>query len=215
MKRLAVFISGNGSNLQAIIDAIESGSLAAQIAVVVSDQPEAFGLTRAKRHNIPILVQTKQDYPKREDYDQALIEALASYEVDVIALAGFMRILSPGFVQRFVGQLVNIHPSLLPKYRGLHTHRQVIENGDSLHGATVHFVTEELDGGPIIAQEQLSVIAGESEQDLKNRVHQIEHHLYPTVLHWLTQDRVVLTNGSVYMDGFALPETGHNLSNHT
>lgn len=188
--KIAVLISGNGSNLQAIIDAIESKNLQAEIAVVVSDQPTAFGLQRAQRHAIGTEVLSAKSFKNREEYDVALQKLLDNYKPDLIVLAGFMRILSPGFVQHYQGKLINIHPSLLPKHRGLHTHEKVLAAGETEHGVTIHFVTEELDGGPIIVQESIPVSSNETVESLKERIHAIEHHLYPKVIQDFVENKI-------------------------
>lgn len=180
--RLAVLISGNGSNLQAIVDAIEAKTLDATIVCVISNNPDAYGLERAQKANIPTHVLNHRNYAQREDYDAALQSLLDSYQPHLIILAGFMRILSPGFVAAYAGRILNIHPSLLPKYPGLHTHEQVLANGDKEHGCTVHLVTADLDEGPIIKQAQLSVLTSDTLESLKQRVHALEHILYPQAI---------------------------------
>lgn len=179
---IVVLISGNGSNLQAIIDAIESGNINAKIACVISDKPDAYGLQRAAKHQIPCEVVVKNINETREQYDMRLVSVINHYQPELIVLAGFMRILSKNFVEAYNGKLINIHPSLLPKYPGLHTHKQVLQNGDSEHGCTIHYVTEEVDGGPIIAQAKLQVNPDDTEETLKQRVHVLEHQLYPEVI---------------------------------
>ncbi|MCB1615688.1 MAG: phosphoribosylglycinamide formyltransferase, partial [Pseudomonadales bacterium] len=160
MKRIAVLISGGGSNLQSIIDATRQHKINAEIAVVISNKAEAFGLTRARQANINTEVLDHHDYPTREAFDQVLVDRLESYQPDLIVLAGFMRILTPVFVDAFHGRTMNIHPSLLPAYPGLHTHKRAIDAGDHRAGATVHFVTRELDGGPHIIQASVPILPG-------------------------------------------------------
>jgi len=198
--RIVVLISGNGSNLQAIIDAIAKGQILAEIMAVISNQPEAYGLQRARSADIPSEVLSYADYNDREKYDQALMNCIDRYQPDLIVLAGFMRILSDGFVNHYLGRMINIHPSLLPKYKGLHTHRRVLQAGDSEHGATVHFVTPELDSGPVILQGKTSVQAMETEQQLTSRIHQIEHIIYPQTITWFAQGRLGLSSNSVLLD---------------
>ena len=179
---LVILISGNGSNLQAIIDAIESDTLDAKIKAVISNRADAFGLERAAKHNIqPIVIDHKQ-FSDRRSFDIELEKSIEQLKPNLVVMAGFMRILSPEFVRHFAGRLINIHPSLLPKYRGLNTHARVLEAGDSEHGVSIHFVTEELDGGPLIAQEKIPVLPNDTPESLEERIHQLEHRLYPAVL---------------------------------
>ncbi|KZZ24464.1 phosphoribosylglycinamide formyltransferase, partial [Alcanivorax sp. HI0083] len=153
-----------------------------------------------------------RDYPDREQFDQAMIEVLTPYAPDTVVLAGFMRILSAVFVRHYAGQLINIHPSLLPKYRGLNTHARALEAGDSEHGCSIHFVTEELDGGPLIAQAPIAVHANDTVDSLSKRVQQREHLLYPQVLQWRAQARLELTDNGVVLDGKPLPAQGYTLA---
>jgi len=180
--KVVVLISGNGSNLQAIIDAIEAGQLNVEIACVISDKADAYGLQRAEKHQIPTEILTKQTQETREQYDERLITLIQQYQPELIVLAGFMRILSKYFVETFTGKIINIHPSLLPKYPGLHTHQQVLQNGDTEHGCTIHYVTEDVDAGEIIAQAKLTVNSDDTEETLKQRVHALEHQLYPATI---------------------------------
>jgi len=210
--QLAVLISGSGTNLQAIMDAQKAGTLDAEIAVVFSNRANAAGLERAAQAGIPTASLDHRDYPNREQFDQAMIEVLTPYAPDTVVLAGFMRILSAVFVRHYAGQLINIHPSLLPKYRGLNTHARALEAGDSEHGCSIHFVTEELDGGPLIAQAPISVHANDTVDSLSKRVQQREHLLYPQVLQWRAQDRLALTDNGVVLDGKPLPAQGYALA---
>ena len=181
--RVVCLISGDGSNLQALIDWQQKGLLGnAEIVGVVSNKAEAFGLECAKRANIATTVLSHQRYPDRYEFDRALMLVIDDYEADLIVLAGFMRILTTRFVHHYANRLVNIHPSLLPKYKGLNTHRRAIEAGDSTAGATVHWVTEELDSGGIIRQVEVPIHAHDSEDSLKQRVLEAEHDLYPAVI---------------------------------
>lgn len=197
---LAVFLSGNGSNLQAIIDAIDAQTLNARIVVVVSDIPQAYGLQRAQEHQLVTRILEKSAYPNRATYDLALAEIVHQYQVDLIVLAGFMRILSPGFVQQFTGKIINIHPSLLPLYPGLHTHERALENQDKEHGLSIHFVTEALDAGPMIAQARCAVLPEDNPETLKQRVQRMEHLAYPQVLQWFADQRLHLKANTVFFD---------------
>lgn len=188
--RLAVLISGNGSNLQALIDACDTGTLDADITLVISNRPNAFGLERARRAGIETAVIDHRQFPDRAGFDRALAERLEQAEVDWIVLAGFMRILTPEFVQRFLGRMINIHPSLLPRHPGLDTHARALEAGDEEHGATVHFVTPTVDAGPAILQGRLAVKPGESAEALQQRVHEMEHRIYPQAVAWLVSGKV-------------------------
>jgi phosphoribosylglycinamide formyltransferase-1 len=210
--QLAVLISGSGTNLQAIMDAQKAGTLDAEIAVVFSNRANAAGLERAAQAGIPTASLDHRDYPDREQFDQAMIEVLTPYAPDTVVLAGFMRILSAVFVRHYAGRLINIHPSLLPKYRGLNTHARALEAGDSEHGCSIHFVTEELDGGPLIAQAPIAVHANDTVDSLSMRVQQREHLLYPQVLQWRAQDRLALTDNGVILDGKPLPAQGYTLA---
>jgi len=210
--QLAVLISGSGTNLQAIMDAQKAGTLDAEIAVVFSNRANAAGLERAAQAGIHTASLDHRDYPDREQFDQAMIEVLTPYAPDTVVLAGFMRILSAVFVRHYAGQLINIHPSLLPKYRGLNTHARALEAGDSEHGCSIHFVTEELDGGPLIAQAPIAVHANDTVDSLSKRVQQREHLLYPQVLQWRAQDRLELTDNGVLLDGKPLPAQGYALA---
>lgn len=201
MLKIAVLISGSGSNLQAIIDAIEGGSLKAEICGVLSNRVDAYGLVRAQQHGIPTAVITHGDFPDRASFDQALMRQIDSWQVNIVVLAGFMRILTPEFVLHYENRLLNIHPSLLPKYKGLHTHRRALEAGDTVHGCSVHFVTAELDGGPVIAQAQVPVQADDSEASLTERVHKSEHRLYPRVLGWLADGSLRFQDGQLFFQG--------------
>jgi phosphoribosylglycinamide formyltransferase-1 len=187
---LVVLISGRGSNLKAILDAIRSGAIPATVKAVISSRVDADGLQIAHRHNIDTLALDPADYPLREDYDRALQGLIDLFEPDLVLLAGFMRILSPAFVQHYRGRMINIHPSLLPALRGLDTHRRALEAGLSEHGASVHFVTEELDGGPVIIQARVPVLAGDTPATLAARVLTEEHRLYVQALRLLAEKRL-------------------------
>ena len=202
---LVVLISGSGSNLQAIIDGAEA-NLPVDIRAVVSNRADAFGLERARRAGIATEVLSHGDFPDRESYDRALAERVEAHGPGLVILAGFMRILTPGFVRRFEGRMLNIHPSLLPRYRGLHTHRRALEAGDSVHGASVHFVTDELDGGPLIIQAEVPVLEGDDEASLAARVLTREHLIYPTAIRWFAEGRLRLDGDRVVLDGAPLDE---------
>ncbi|MZR61494.1 phosphoribosylglycinamide formyltransferase [Alcanivorax sp. DP30] len=209
--RLAVLISGSGTNLQAILDAIAAGNLHARVPVVLSNKAEAGGLQRARQAGIATEILDHRDFDSREAFDQAMIDKLEPYEPQTLVLAGFMRILSPVFVRHFAGRLINIHPSLLPKYRGLHTHARALEAGDREHGCSIHFVTEELDGGPLIAQARVEIVANDNPDSLSNRVQIREHQLYPLVLQWRAEQRLSLDEQGVKLDGKPLPEQGYQV----
>ncbi|WP_455207966.1 phosphoribosylglycinamide formyltransferase [Kaarinaea lacus] len=202
---IVALISGNGSNLQAIIDAIQHG-LPAEIRAVISNRKDAYGLTRAKKAGIPTEVLPVNDHTSREDYDYALQGMIDKYQPQLVVLAGFMRILSDDFVNHYSGKLINVHPSLLPKYRGLNTHQRAIEGNETLHGATVHFVTPELDGGPPIVQVKVPVLANDTAATLANRVLQQEHYIYPMAIRWFAESRLELRNNKVFLDNQLLSQ---------
>jgi len=203
--RIVVLISGNGSNLQAIIDAIANNQISAKIVAVISNKAGAYGLVRATKANIATQVLSASDFSDRQQYDQALMACVDAYHPDLIVLAGFMRILSDDFVHHYLGKMFNIHPSLLPKYKGLDTHRRVLASGDKEHGATVHFVIPALDSGPIILQGKMPVLATDTEQQLAERVHEIEHRIYPQAIGWFAEGRLILSDNQVLMDHHPIP----------
>jgi phosphoribosylglycinamide formyltransferase-1 len=190
--RLAVLISGSGSNLQAIIDAIESGELDARIVTVISNNPDAFGLQRAGKHGLPTRVFDHRDHASREQYDAAVRQYLESVAPDYIVLAGFMRILSPAFIEAFKHRILNIHPSLLPAYKGLHTHQRALDNGETQHGVSIHLVTAELDDGPVLLQASYPIGAGDTAEDLQARGHRLEHQMYPQLLRWISEGKLII-----------------------
>ena len=202
--RVAVLISGEGSNLQALIDAARSGQLGARIVTVVSNRGAARGLERARAAGIEALHLAPKRDQERADYDAALATLLAPREPDLVVLAGFMRILGPRFVETYRGRMLNLHPSLLPKYPGLDTHRRVLEAAEEWHGATVHFVTDELDGGPAVIQYRLRVGGGDTADSLAQRVHRGEHLILPRAVSWFAAGRLRLAGASVMLDGRAL-----------
>lgn len=199
--KTAVLISGSGTNLQAFIDAVKRGNLNLELSVVLSNKPEAYGLVRAEDAGIPTVCLQHGHYADRARFDAAVAEKLDEWRPDLLVLAGFMRILSPGFVAHYSGRILNIHPALLPAYPGLDTHRRVLDAGDEWHGSTVHFVTETLDGGPRILQGRLPVVGGESPDQLASRVQAIEHQIYPQAAGWVGEGRVEFRDGNTWIDG--------------
>ena len=197
MKRIVVLISGRGSNMEAIVQACAAEGWPARVAAVISNRPDAAGLVFARARGIATAVVDHREHATRESFDTALAAAIDTFEPDLLALAGFMRILTPGFITRYVGRIVNVHPSLLPAFTGLHTHRRAIEAGCKLAGATVHFVTAELDHGPIIAQAVVPVLPGDTEQTLSARVLAREHQLYPRAVRWWIEGLLKLEGGIV------------------
>jgi len=197
VKTIVILISGRGSNMQAIVEA----GLPVRVAAVISNVADAAGLDFARSRGIPTAVVNHRDYPSREEFDAELAATLDRYAPDLVVLAGFMRILSDGFVRRYEGRLINIHPSLLPAYPGLHTHRRALEEGVKVHGCTVHFVTPRLDHGPIMVQAAVPVLPGDTEETLAARVLRQEHRIYPLALRWFAEDRLVIENGIVRVDG--------------
>jgi phosphoribosylglycinamide formyltransferase-1 len=189
MKKLVILISGRGSNMQALLEA----KLSCRIAAVISNRADAEGLAIAKAHGIPALVVEHRKHADRESFDTALAQAIDVFDPDFVALAGFMRILGAGFVARYRGRLINIHPSLLPAYSGLDTHARALRDGVKIHGCTVHFVTHDLDHGPIIIQAAVPVLRDDTEQTLAARVLSQEHRIYPQAISWLCQDQVKLS----------------------
>jgi len=208
LPRLAILISGHGSNLQRFIDACAAGDLAAQISLVISNNPGAGGLQRARRAGLNSRCVNHRDYDTREAFDRALVDELQDHGVDLVILAGFMRILTPVLIEPYLGRLLNIHPSLLPKYPGLHTHQRALDAGDSAAGVTVHFVTPELDGGPPIVQARVPVLPGDTAETLAARVAVQEHIIYPLAVKWYLEGRLALTASGATLDGRPVPATG-------
>ncbi len=203
--RIAVLISGQGRNLQALIEACADGRIPARIVGVISNRPEALGLERARTARILAQALSHLDYPNREAYDAALSAALDGLQPDIVVLAGFMRVLGDAFVRRYRGRLINIHPSLLPRHPGLHTHRRALEAGDAEHGATVHFVTEQLDGGPAVIQGRLSVRTEDTADILSERVMtHIEVRIFPQAIAWMARGLLRLEDGRVMLAGSRL-----------
>jgi phosphoribosylglycinamide formyltransferase-1 len=207
--RLVILISGSGSNLQAFIDNIASGELNARIECVISNRPAAGGLQRAQAAGIATDAIDHTGFASREAFDEELRRRVESHQPDLVILAGFMRILTPVFLRPFIGRLLNIHPSLLPKYPGLHTHQRAIEAGDLEAGATVHFVTEELDGGPPIVRASVPIQPGDTPQILATRVLEVEHRIYPLAAQWFAERRLRLHTNHAFLDDAPLPITGH------
>ena len=196
-KRVAVLISGRGSNMTALIEAAKAADYPAEIELVLSNRPEAPGLIRAREQGITTaVVDHKLFGDDREAFERALDAALAAHRIDIVCLAGFMRLLSPWFVQRWRGKMLNIHPALLPQFKGLHTHRRALEAGVKRHGATVHFVVPEVDAGPIVEQDSIAVREGDTEDTLAARVLEIEHRIYPRALRALAEGRARIASSS-------------------
>lgn len=206
--RLGVLISGRGSNLQAFIDACAGGALHAVIAVVISNNPDAAGLRKAREAGIPALCIDHREFASREAFASAVLDELHRHRVELVILAGFMRILTSPLLDAFAGRMLNIHPSLLPKYPGLHTHQRALEAGDTEAGVTVHFVTPELDGGPPVIQARVPVQAGDTVDSLAARVIVQEHLIYPLAVQWYVQGRLRLNDQGAYLDGKQIPATG-------
>ena len=201
---IVVLISGTGSNLQALIDAIAQESLPVEIRAVISNRPDADGLARAQRAGIATHTLEHRSYPDRDSFDAALMASIDGYKPGLVVLAGFMRILTHGFVEHYSGRLINIHPSLLPEFPGLDTHRRAIAMGKTEHGTSVHFVTPEVDGGPVIVQARVPIEPGDTPERLAARVLAQEHILYPLVLRWFAEQRLRLQGNQVILDGAVL-----------
>lgn len=207
---VVVLISGSGSNLQALIDSLAGADTPAVIRAVISNRADAYGLERARKAGIETRFLDHKAYADRESFDAALIQAIDGFDADLVLLAGFMRILSADFVRHYQGRLLNIHPSLLPKYKGLHTHQRALEAGDAEHGCSVHFVTEELDGGPLVVQAAIPVESDDTPETLAQRVHVQEHVIYPLAMRWFAEGRVRLGEHGAMLDGELLPASGHS-----
>ena len=204
--RLVVLISGRGSNLQAILDQAASGELPVEVAAVISNRPGVQGLERARQAGVPALELDHQEFADRPAFEAALIELIDRYQPDLVILAGFMRVLTPGFTDHYRGRLFNIHPSLLPRFRGLHTHERALAAGETEHGASIHFVTAELDGGPVIVQARVPVLPGDDPDTLAARVLEREHRLYPQAIRWFAEGRLGLDGKRVLFDGKPMAE---------
>jgi len=209
--RIVVLISGSGSNMAAIADAVKQGDIDAEISAVICNRPEAPGLQKAKDRDIETQVIDHKEFASREDFDVALMRCIDDYQPDLVVLAGFMRILTADFVIRYHGRMLNIHPSLLPKYQGLNTHQRALDAGDEQHGVTVHFVTEELDGGPNVIQAVVPVYDGDDAISLQQRVHSQEHVIYPIAVKWFVNGRLTMKGNDAQLDGNILPNNGLQL----
>lgn len=201
LTRAVVLISGSGSNLQAFIDQIKAGNLPLEISLVISNNADAYGLTRAKQAGIEQSCIDHRDFSSRLEFDQALMQRIDQTQPDIVILAGFMRILTAEFVDHYHRRLVNIHPSLLPKYPGTNTHQRAIDAGDQWHGASIHFVVPEVDAGPIILQGRLVIKEEDTAESLQQRIHGIEHQLYPLAVQWFAEKRLTYTAGQILLDG--------------
>ncbi len=199
--RTAILISGSGTNLQSFIDKVAAGDLDLDLCLVFSNKPDAFGLERAQKAGIPTACIQHADFDNRESFDRAVAEVLDEHDPQLIVLAGFMRILSPWFVEHYTGKIINIHPALLPRYPGLNTHQRALDAGDEWHGSTVHFVTEELDGGPRILAGRLRIDPSETADELQTRVQSIEHQIYPEAAGLVGSGKVRFENGDAIVDG--------------
>ena len=206
---VVVLLSGTGSNLQALIDSTRTGDSPARIAAVISNRSDAYGLQRAREAGIATRTLDHKAFEGREAFDSALVELIDAFNPKLVVLAGFMRILSADFVRHYAGRLLNIHPSLLPKYKGMHTHQRALDAGDSEHGCSVHFVTEELDGGPLVVQAVVPVESDDSAQTLAQRVHTQEHRIYPLAVRWFAEGRLILGDQGALLDGQLLAASGH------
>lgn len=206
--RLVILISGSGSNMEAIADEVRKGSIDADITAVISNRPEVAGLQKAADRDLETQVVDHTQFASRDEFDAALMRMIDQYQPDLVVLAGFMRILTPDFVRRYQGRMLNIHPSLLPKYQGLNTHQRALEAGDAKHGVTVHFVTEELDGGPNAIQAEVPIFDGDDVDTLRARVQQQEHVIYPIAVKWCVQGRLSTDGKQAWLDGTQLPATG-------
>ncbi|HET8902510.1 MAG TPA: phosphoribosylglycinamide formyltransferase [Saccharospirillum sp.] len=211
MTRLVVLISGGGSNLQSLLDQCQSGALNAKVVAVISNRPDAFGLSRARQAGVKALTLDHKGFADRAAFDQSLADLIDDQQPDLVVLAGFMRILTDDFVNRFLGRMINIHPSLLPRYPGLNTHQRALDAGDPTAGATVHFVTAQLDGGPAIAQVEVPVEEQDDADSLARKVLVQEHKLYPAVIDWFVKGRLRLERNQAILDGTPLPKGGRLL----
>lgn len=209
MKKIVVLISGSGTNLQAIMDACQSGEINGKIVSVISNKADAYGLTRAKNAKIPTALFERKNFANNLEMDRAIAQYIEQLEADLVVLAGYMKILSDEFTLQFAGKILNIHPSLLPKYKGLHTYQQALDAGDTEHGTTVHFVTPELDSGAIILQAKVPIFPEDDIADIEERVKAQEIQIYPLVVKWFASDRLKEKEGKAYLDGKLLPENGY------
>lgn len=206
-----MLISGSGTNLQALIDGQTNASLPINICAVVSNKDHVQGLERAQKHHIPTFVIDHKQFDSRAAFDTRLREIIDAHAPELVILAGFMRILTPEFTRHYAGRMINIHPSLLPKHQGLHTHRRALEAGDTVHGATVHFVTAELDGGPAIVHGQVTITADDTESSLAAKVLRVEHQIFPWAVKMFAEKRLAMREGKVIFDGDELAQEGVEL----
>ena len=209
MKKIAVLISGQGSTLQAIIEACQTGVIPGKVVTVISNKIDSFGLERAESAGIPSRVFLRQDFSSNLAMDKAIGDYLDALNIDLIVLAGYMKILTKPFTQRFAGKILNIHPSLLPKYPGLDTYQRALENSDSEHGTTVHFVNEEVDSGGIVLQAKVPLFPGDTVGEIELRTREQEYHIYPLVIKWFVEDRLKLIENQAYLDSKPLPQNGY------
>ncbi|HDR1022228.1 TPA: phosphoribosylglycinamide formyltransferase [Pasteurella multocida] len=209
MKNIVVLVSGQGTNLQALIDACNAGQISGKIVSVISNKADAFALERAKSAGISSQVFLRKDFANNQAMDQQIGDYIESVNADLIVLAGYMKILTAQFTQRFSGKILNIHPSLLPKYPGLHTYQQALDAGEKEHGTSVHFVNEEVDGGAVILQAKVPIFEGDSITNIEERVKTQELCIYPLVVKWFTEDRLKLVGNYAFLDGKQLPPQGY------
>lgn len=209
--RVVVLISGSGSNLQALIDGIASGELPIEIVAAISNRPEVMGLVRASNAGIPTLVLDHKNYATREAFDGELMRTIDAYNPGLVVLAGFMRILTPAFTEHYLGRMLNIHPSLLPKFQGLHTHQRAIDAGESHHGVSVHFVTAELDGGPVVIQARVPVLPSDDAGLLAKRVQKQEHVIYLMAVKWFADGKLKMVDGKAMLNDELLTEGGYQI----
>jgi len=205
---LVVLISGRGSNLQALIDAVHAAQLPAAIRAVISNNADAPGLARAQRAGIPTHVINHRDFANRDQFDRALMQRIDAYQPKLVVLAGFLRILGRDFIDHYAGRMLNIHPSLLPEFPGLDTHARALQSGAKHHGASVHFVTHDMDSGPVIVQAAVPVFPGDTPETLAERVLKEEHRIYPLAIRWFLENRLSVAAGRVLLDGREQPEQG-------
>ena len=213
--RVVVLISVSGSNLQTLINGQLAGTLPISIEAVISNHADVLGLERADTHNIPNHVLAHKDFADRSSFDKDLSRLIDGYQPDLVILAGFMRILTPEFVRHYAGRMLNIHPSLLPKYQGLHTHQRALESNDAIHGVSVHFVTEELDGGPNIIQALVPILKDDDVESLQARVQAQEHVIYPMAVAWFAEQRLVMKNDIVLLNSEPLAKEGYQIDYRT
>lgn len=210
--RIVILISGSGSNMVAIADAVKNENMEAEVAAVICNRPEAAGLQKARDRDLPVVVLDHKAFTSREDFDRALMAQIDDFAPDLVVLAGFMRILTADFVAHYHGRMLNIHPSLLPKYQGLNTHQRALDDGESEHGVTVHFVTEELDGGPNVIQAVIAVNDDDDANGLQQRVQLQEHVIYPIAVKWFVEGRLSMIGNHARLDGNVIPATGLQLT---